>query len=512
MNDSTIDVKKEYQKLFKQGRYIHTLQGIVALLDWDQETHMPEGAAEIRGEQLKIMAGLIHKERVSKKLTKPLGKLIDIKTGQVTATHLTPREQSALKEWRRDLLIDEALPKRFVEEFAKLCSQGILAWRKARKENDFPSFAPLLKKIVSFNRKKADYIGYQKHPYDALCDLYEPGMTSDTVTSIFDQVRKGVIPLLQKIQSAPQVDDKSLYGSYPEEKQLALSRQLLEAMGYPFKQGRLDLSTHPFSSSAHPTDSRVTTRLHPDNIFNCISTVLHEGGHSLYEMGLPIAEYGSPLGQSISMGIHESQSRFWETRIGLSQPFVSFVLPLVKKAFPDNLQGVDAPYCYRAINRVEPSLIRVEADEVTYPLHVILRYELEKALIEGSLAVAELPSAWNEKMKNYLGILPLNDREGCLQDIHWAMGSMGYFPTYALGNLYAAELFSAFQSAHPDWSNRVEQGEFAFIREFLSQNVYRWGREFRGQELIQKITGKPFGPENFLSYLQEKYRAIYHLH
>lgn len=503
------NMEKEYQKLWKQGRTIHTLQGIVSQLDWDQETHMPEAAAEIRSEQVKVLAGLIHKEKIGRKFTAPLEKLMDIKTGEIHASHLSPRQQSALREWRRDYLIEVALPKRFVEEFAKLSSQAIVAWREARRTNNFKAFSPYLKKIVAFNRKKADYIGYQKHPYNALLDLYEPGMTADTVSDIFQNLKENNIQLLRKITQAPQVDDKKLYGSYPFDEQLTFSKKLLEAMGYNFKQGRLDISTHPFCSSAHPTDNRITTRLQPDNIFSCISTVLHEGGHALYAMGLPTADFGSPLGDAISMGIHESQSRFWETRIGLSQPFIAYVLPLLKQTFPNNLQGVDVDYCYRGINKVEPTFIRVEADEVTYPLHVILRFELELALIEGSLSIADLPHAWNEKMEKYLGIIPPNDQQGCLQDIHWSMGAFGYFPTYALGNLYAAQLFKTFASQNPDWQTKVAQGNFDFIRSFLNQHVFRYGREYRGQELIKKITGKEFAAHDFIAYLQEKYAAIY---
>lgn len=503
------ETEKTYKNLFKHGRYVQTLQGIVSLLDWDQETHMPEAAAEIRSEQLKAMAGLIHKEKVSRKFADSLGKLIDIKTGHFLALDLPTRHQSAVKEWRRDYLIEKALPKRFVEDFAKLSSNSILAWRDARKESRFSSFAPYLKKIIAFNRKKADYLGYEKHPYDALIDLYEPGMTSDAVANLFEKLKLANVALLKKIVQTPEMDNQKLCGRYSEEGQLAFSKKLLEAMGYDFKRGRLDLSTHPFSSSSHPTDSRITTRLNQNNIFDCLSTVLHEGGHSLYEMGLPIEQFGSPLCQAISMGIHESQSRFWETRIGLCKPFVRFVLPLLQKEFPSNLRDVEVEYCYRAINKVKPSFIRVEADEVTYPLHVILRFEIEKALVEGSLKVEDLPSAWNEKMQSYLGISPKTDREGCLQDIHWAMGAIGYFPTYALGNLYAAQIFDRFAILHPDWEEKVSKGDFSPIRNFLHENVYRYGREYRSLELLRKITGKEFNADDYITYLATKYKKIY---
>lgn len=499
----------DYKKLFQQSQKIEHLQGIMQLLDWDQETYMPEGAAESRSEQIKTLAGLIHKEKVCSALSKPLSNLIDLKTGKIKAKDLKTRQQHALREYRRDYLIETALPKKFVEDFAKLSSQSMTVWREARKANDFKAFAPYLKKVIDANLKKAEYIGFEHHPYDALLDLYEPGMTEKKTSAVFNPLKKGITDLLKKIKAAPKIDDKALYGQFSEEKQLEISKSLLKTIGYDFKHGRLDLSTHPFSTAPHPTDSRITTRLDPKYVFSCISTVLHEAGHSLYSMGLPMEEFGSPLGQAISMGIHESQSRFWETRIGQSLPFIQFILPLLQEEFPKQLHHLDPKSCYRMVNRVEPSFIRVEADEVTYPLHVILRFELEKALIEGSLKVGDVPHAWNEKMKELLGICPKTDAEGCLQDVHWSMGAFGYFPTYALGNLYAAQIFTLFSKSHPDWEKRVAKGKFDFIKDFLHQNVYQWGREYQSVDLIKKITGRPFSSDDYLEYLNTKYKAIY---
>lgn len=499
---------KTYEKLAKQGRYVGSLEAISQLLDWDQETMMPIGAAEFRGEELKNLAGIIHKEKTSKKISGPLGELIDLKTGEILAKDFSPRLQKALKEWRRDYIIETALPKKFVEDLAKLTSEAIVVWRNARANNQYSTFAPYLKKMIAMNRKKADYIGYKDHPYDALLDLYEPGMTSATLTRIFDDLKNSNVELLNQITRAPQVDDKALYGDYPEAKQMEFCKKLLDLVGYDPKYGRLDLSTHPFSSGAHPTDSRITTRLQKDYIFSCISTVLHEAGHALYAMGLPAEEFGTPLGGAVSMGIHESQSRFWETRIGLTKPFVSYILPILQKEFP-SLLHVTTDYCYRGINKVEPSFIRVEADEVTYPLHVILRFEMEKAFIEGSLNVKDIPAVWNTKMESFLGITPPDDAKGCLQDIHWSMGGIGYFPTYALGNLYAAAIFNKFAALNPDWEDRVSKGDLLFIRHFLHDNVYKYGREYRSQELVEKITGKPFTATDYIEYLKKKYSGIY---
>ena len=360
-------------------------------------------------------------------------------------------------------------------------------------------------------RKKADFLGYLKHPYDALLDQYEPEMTTKEVDKTFTALRESLTPLLKKIKSAKQIDDQFLHGSWNKDKQFALSIRILKSIGYDLNKGRLDFSSHPFSSAAHPTDSRITTRLTSDNLVNNIFIVLHEAGHGLYEMGLSQAEYGSPLGNARSLGIHESQSRWWETRIGLSKAFWQYFLPLLKEAFKGQIDHIDLNKFHQAINKVEPSLIRVDADELTYPLHVILRFELEKALIEGTLNVREIPEAWNAKMVEYLGIQPSSNREGCLQDIHWAMGGFGYFPTYTLGNLYASHLFDRFSKDHSDWDLRVASGDFLFIKEWLHEKIYQYGKQYSSLELIKNATGKPFSAESYLHYLKKKYSDVYKL-
>lgn len=501
--------QKDYDKLHALSHHSRTLSGIASLIEWDQETHMPPAGAGIRAEQLKTLAGLVHKERTSKKFASALSKLIDLKSGKNLAKGLSEAQQSALKHWRRDFIKDTALPARFVEEFAKLSSQAQLAWRQAKKEDSFQQFAPFLDKIIAMSRKKADYLGYSEHPYDALLDLYEPEMTTKEIRKIFTPLRQDIVTLLKKITSSKQVDDTFLHDKFDHEKQLEFGRRILKDMGYDFSKGRLDLSSHPFSSACHPTDSRVTTRIHPSSVMSNISVVLHEGGHGMYEMGLPVEQYGSPLGESISLGIHESQSRWWETRIGLSKPFWQHYLPLLKQQFKGKFDSISLENFYRAINKVEPSFIRVEADEVTYPLHVILRFELEVALIEGKLRVRDLPEAWNAKMQELLGITPSTNAEGCLQDIHWSMGALGYFPTYTLGNLYAAQFFQAFEKQYPKWADKVSKGELTFVKEWLHENVYQHGRRYSSAELIQRISGKPFSAEPYVKYLNAKYKEIY---
>lgn len=499
---------KDYENLKKISKKARVLSGVSSLLEWDQETYMPEGASEIRGEQLKTLAGIVHKEKTSPKFKKALSKLIDIETGTILNDQLSEPQKAALKVWRDDYRKDTALPAKFVENFAEITSKSILVWRNSKKTNSFLHFAPYLEKIVQMNKKKADYLGYQDNPYDALLDCFEPGLTTNEVLHIFTELKQGIVSLLSKIQSAAPVDDSLLNGDFSKEKQIEFSEQILHAMGYEKKYGRLDFSAHPFSSAAHPTDSRITTRIHSSALMSNISVVLHEAGHALYEMGLPQETYGTPLGDSISLGMHESQSRWWETRIGQSKAFWSYYLPLLKKYFPQ-ISNISLEDFYRAINKVSPSMIRVDADEVTYGLHVILRFEMEKDLINGNLKIRDIPEVWNEKMEKLLGLKPKNPAEGCLQDIHWSMGSFGYFPTYTLGNLYAAQLFEAFNQVHSDWEERLRQGELIFIKEWLNENIHRFGRQYRSQELIKKVTGQDFSASPYLQYLNQKYASIY---
>lgn len=503
------NAQKAYNRIKQQSRHIKVLEGISHLLDWDQETYMPAGAGQNRAEQLKTIAGLMHREKTSRKFRNALEKLIDIKTGTIKAKDLTSSESAALKEWRRDYLHAATLPAKFIEDFTKLTSQSIEVWKLAKQEDAFHRFAPFLEKIIGMCKKKADLVGYKEHPYDALIDEFEPNMTAKEISELFSTLRHSLTKLLKQVQGSSSIDDSFLFGNFDPQKQIEFSHLLLEAVGYDLTKGRLDLSSHPFSSSSHPTDSRITTRIHASSLTSNISTVLHEAGHSLYEMGLPVEEFGSPLGEARSLGVHESQSRFWETRIGLSKPFWRRYLPLLKEAFIGKIDNIPFEKFYKAINKVQPSFIRVEADEMTYPLHVILRFELEKSLIEGSLNVRDLPDAWNAKMKQYLGIEPKNNQQGCLQDIHWSMGGFGYFPTYSLGNIYAAHLFEGFSKDYPDWDIRVEKGEFSFIRAWLHDKIYRHGRRFSTQELLKQATGKELSSKPYLQYLESKYSEIY---
>lgn len=491
-----------YSDILRISRQSSLLEGVSHLLEWEQETYMPPGANSIRAEQLSLLAGLIHKGKTEKKFSSALAKCIDMKTGKILEEKLSVEKKVALKEWRKNFLKETALPTSFVEEFAKLTSQAMEVWRISRKEDTFSRFAPYLERIVAMNRRKAELLGYKAHPYDALLDLYEPNIKTKEINVLFSNLQKAIKSILKAIQKGPQPDDSFLFGTFDQDKQIAFGKVILEKMGYDSQHGRLDISTHPFSSSTHPTDTRITTRIHPTGIMNCITSILHEAGHGLYEKGLPQEHFGSPLGEPISHGIHESQSRWWETRIGQSEAFWHYFLPILKKTFKGKFDHVSLRQFYLALNKVQPSLIRVEADQVTYNLHIILRFEIERDLIAGMINIRDIPEIWNAKMKEYLGIVPKTNREGCLQDVHWSMGAFGYFPSYTLGNLYAAHLFNAFSKQHPDWEKRVSNGELLFIKDWLYHNVHRYGKRYTSLELLKKVTGKPFDETALITHLK----------
>ncbi|CRX39477.1 carboxypeptidase M32 [Estrella lausannensis] len=499
--------QKQYNLLFSLSKHAKTLQGISSLLEWDHETYMPEGSASIRAEQVKTLAGLVHQCKTAKEYEGALGSLINIKTGALKAKDLPLPKQRALIMWRRDFVKAKALPTSFVEEFAALTSKSVSVWRAAKEKSSFKEFAPYLKKIIDLCRKKAELIGYEKHPYDALIDEFEPGETADNLAELFGNVKPSLVSLIAKTQTKKKIDDSFLRGNFDPEKQMELGNEILKDIGFDFRYGRVDFSTHPFSSSSHPQDSRITTRKPSDNLIANISILMHEGGHSLYEMGLPEKEYGSPLAEAVSLGIHESQSRFYEIWIGQGKPFWKRYFPKLADTFGGKLKKVSFDNFYKAINKVAPSFIRVDADELTYPMHVILRFEIEKALIEGSASVNEIPDLWRSKMKEMLGIVPKTDQEGCLQDIHWSMGAFGYFPTYLLGSMYAAQIFDAFQAKNPDFEERIQKEGLSFIKDYLGKTIHRHGRQYDSRELIKRATGKAFSPAAYLNYLQKKYGA-----
>lgn len=500
-----------YAKLFELSKQFYLLNSVQSLVEWDQETYMPKDAIEQRSSQIELLAHYVHKNRTSKQFAKALDALIDIETGEIKDDKLSSPQMAALREWRRDYVKAVKLPSSFVKRYAKTVSTASHVWKTAKQHNDFRSFAPYLEKVVSLCRKKADILGFQEHPYDALLDLYEPEMKTSYLTTLFEKLKVHLKELLRAIMSKPQFQEGLLYKECPKINQLEFCNKLLHAMGFDDASSRLDLSAHPFCTGLHPKDTRMSTAIHPDNLFFAVFATLHEGGHGLYNRGLPPDQYGSPLCEPISLGIDESQSRFWETLIGQSDPFWQHFFPILQHDFPEQFSSVDFQDFYNAINAVKPALIRIEADEVTYNLHIIVRYEIEKGLIEGKIKVKDLPEIWNEKMRENLGIAPQYNGEGCLQDIHWSLGFLGYFPTYTLGNLYAAQFFNAFAHDHPDWKEKTAKGHLDFIREWLHTHIHRYGRQYTSLELCTKVTGKPLSEQPFIDYLNRKYKALYEI-
>lgn len=500
-----------YDKLLSLSKTITLMNSVEGLLDWDQQTYMPKEAIEVRALQIELLASLIHRQKTSKAFAKALSALIDIETGEVNDDRLTSVQIAALREWRRDFLKDSKLPNAFVKQFAKTTSAACHVWKTTKEHNDFKTFAPHLEKIVNLSRKKADLLGFKEHPYDALLDLFEPEMKTSILNPLFGKLKLFLTQLLKDIKVKTPFFEDFLYRHCAKHKQLEFSHKILHKMGFHLSRSRLDTSAHPFCSGLHPKDTRMTTKVHPENMMFCIGAVLHEGGHGLYNMNLNVEHYGSPLCQQVSLGIDESQSRWWETLIGQSSFFWQHFFPLLQEEFPEQFAGVLLDDFYCAINAVKPSLIRVEADEVTYNLHIIVRFELEKALIEGSLKVKEVPDAWNAKMREYLGISPEFDGQGCLQDIHWSLGAIGYFPTYTLGNLYSVQFFTAFEKAHPNWKEHVSRGALDFIGDWLKENIHQYGRQYTPDELCQKVTGKSLSEEPYVNYLKKKYSALYGL-
>ena len=504
-------MSKRYDHLATLSYRAALLSGIGMLLEWDQETLMPKGGIELRSKQSELIAGLLHKEKTGKEFEQALQSLIDLETGTILDHSLTARQKASVRELRRDYLKEAKLPIEFIEKWTMTTSAATHAWSEAKNNDDFKAFQPHLEKIVELSKQKAELLGYTEHPYDPLIDYFEPTMTTAEVVILLKRLKIPLLDLLKKIQTKHIPDSSFLKKVYPLDKQLEFGKTLLGAMGLDPKYSRLDESAHPMCVPIHPHDMRMTTRIYPTDVTCNILSCVHEGGHGLYHSNLPIADLGTPLANAASYAIDESQSRTWETIIARSYPFWEHWFPLLQNTFPTQLSKVTLEEFYQGLNTVKSSFIRTDSDEVSYNLHILLRFELELDLIEGSLKVQDLPEAWNEKMLSYFGIIPPSHSLGCLQDIHWALGAIGYFPTYTLGNLYAAQFFETFASKHPNWKKRVASGELAFIAYWQKEEIHRFGREYLPEDLVEKVTGKPLSEKPFIDYLKAKYTPLYHL-
>jgi len=476
---------------------------------------MPAGGGEARAEQISTLQGIAHQKFVSPEIEKLLDAWVDSESGAIRENPGDGWDEPArslLREVWRDYSRAKKLPSEFVMTLSRECSLAQQVWVEAKEHRNFSKFLPNLRTVLSLKREEAEYLGYRDSPYNALLDVYEPGATIAALRPLFAQVKARLVPLLKKVQqSSVQIDDAILFHTYDQARQLEFGRMILIAMGYDFERGRLDLSAHPFTTSFHPTDVRVTTRVHEHDLQSCLFSCIHEGGHGLYDQGLDPRYYGTPLGDSVSLGIHESQSRMWENCVGRSRAFWRFFYPMLQQTFHHQLRALDGEQFYAAINRVKPSLIRVEADELTYNLHIMLRFEIEQDLIEARTRPEDLPEIWNEKTDEYLGIVPSNDAEGVLQDVHWSFGAFGYFPTYTLGNLYSVQFYEQAKLEIPHLEDEIAAGQLMVLQRWLGQKIHRWGRMFTPDHLAQRVTGKSLDPEPFLSYVERKYGEIYHL-
>jgi len=478
---------------------LNALESALALLDWDQQTQMPHGGADARGEHVGILSRMAHETLTS-----------DAMRAAVDATQPENEDEAAMvRVVRRRIDLATKIPTALVEEKSRLASKAHEDWVAARRNNDFASFVPTLERMFEIARQEAEHLGYRDDIYDALLDMYEEGATAAEVRAMFEAVKGPQVELVKQIQVQGPVDDSALHGDWDPAKQKAFTEQILAKCGFDFERGRQDTAPHPFCSGWSVGDIRLTTR-YQEFLGSAIFGSLHEMGHGVYEQGQRPEWDRTPLCGGVSLGVHESQSRLWENIVGRSLPFWKWAFPQLTEYFPQ-LAPLGPEGFYRLVNKVQPSLIRVEADELTYNLHIIVRFEIESEVLKGTLAVKDMPAAWNAKYKAYLGVEPDSDANGCLQDVHWSMGSIGYFPTYSMGNLLSYQIWSKLQSEVGDTDALIESGNFAPILGWLQERIYRQGQKFAPKELVQRVTGKPMGAEDYLAGLGAKYRALYGL-
>jgi carboxypeptidase Taq len=498
---------QDYTDLTRRVRECGILESCAGVLGWDERTYMPHQGSAHRGEQVALLARLRHEM-----LTDPaVGELLSrLESSPLVADRHSDAAVN-IREVRR--VHDRAVkvPKELVEEIARVTTRCQQVWQEARQADDFAAFRPWLEKVVGLKRQEAQAVGYKDAPYDALLDEYEPGATTAQITATFKALREELVPLVSAIAASGRRPRREvLEGDFPVPQQEAFGRSAAATCGFDFDAGRLDVTTHPFCSGIGPGDCRICTRYNPRSFVDSFFGILHEAGHGMYEQGLPADHFGTPRGSAASLGVHESQSRLWENQVGRGRPFWDHFFPKAREAFP-TLHDVPADDFYFAVNDVKPSFIRVEADEATYNLHILLRFELEQALVSGDLAPADVPGAWNEKVHHYLGLTPPTYALGCLQDIHWSFGGIGYFPTYTLGNLYAAQFMERARQDLPGLDDDFRRGDFSRLKGWLRENVHGRGQRYRAAELCQQITGNPLTHKPLLTYLRQKYAPLYGL-
>lgn len=492
------------QRLFE----ISDLSNAGAVLGWDQATYMPKGGAAARARQGATLSRLAHE-----KFTDPaVGRLLDGLAAYAARQPYESDDASLIRIVRRDYEKATKVPADFVSRWSEMGSASYDAWTRARPANDFATMRPYLEKALDFSRRSADYLGPYVHIADPLIDGPDEGMTVATVRALFTELRAELVPIVRAIAEQPVADDSCLRGAFPEQKQLDFGLIPIARFGYDFDRGRLDKTHHPFCTKFSSGDVRITTRVRENEIGEALFSTLHETGHALYEQGVDPRYEGTPLNSGASAGVHESQSRLWENVVGRSRGFWEYFYPKLRDAFPDHFGQVPLETFYRAINKVERSLIRTDADEVTYNLHVMLRFDLELDLLEGRLKVKDLPHAWRARFKADFGIEPPDDRDGCLQDVHWYGGSVGgAFQGYTIGNILSAQFYAAALKAHPEITQEIARGEFGILHDWLRKKLYRHGRKFSPNEIVKRATGKPMTIAPYIAYLRGKYGALYRL-
>lgn len=499
---------EKYQALLAHANTLRDLERIQNVLGWDQQVNMPPGGVAARARQSETLARITHELLTSDKTAR----LLEDAERELAGMSYESDEASLVRVMKADYAEETRLPTSYVAEFARTKSEAREIWVQARAANDFERFRPMLERMVELAVQGAEYLGYDDHPYDALLNQFERGMTTAQVASIFDEHKPQLVRLIGEISKHnDRVDDTVLHQPYPVENQRLFALDMVKHFGYDMARGQQAVAVHPFCSTFSRGDVRITTRFNEMWLNPALFGMMHEAGHAMYEQGVAQALEGTPLGSGTSLAVHESQSRLWENIVGRSLGFWQWALPRLQTYFPDQVSGVDVDSFYRAINKVSPSFIRVEADEATYNLHIMLRFEIETGLVRGQIRVADLPREWNERFEAYLGLVPPTDALGVLQDIHWSIGLMGYFPTYALGNLLSAQYYNRALQDHPNIPEEISQGEFETLLRWFNEHIHTHGRKFTSDELTRRVTGEGIQSRDYIAYLERKLSDVYGL-
>ncbi|WP_225321434.1 carboxypeptidase M32 [Rhizosphaericola mali] len=486
-----------YTEFVEQSRKIADLQYAAAVLEWDKETYMPAKSAEIRSQQIATLSETAHTWLIDPAYENVMQQLLEQKD-------LSENELDNVKIRLKEVLRLKKKTPAFVRKMSETVSKAYHKWIEARRKNDFSIYAPALEELINLKKEEAEIYGYEEHPYDALLQEYEESASVEMLDKVFADLLPGLSEILEKYKNK-NIDTHFLHKKYDAAKQLEWGKYLAEQMGLDKDKTRLDISEHPFTTNFSATDVRITTRIDENDFSNNTWSTIHEGGHALYELGLPIEEYGLPLGTFTSLSIHESQSRFWENCVGKNGAFWYHYLPEAQRFFPEQLSEIKLEVFMQAVNRIEPSLIRTEADEVTYHFHIYIRYLIEKELIAGTISTKDISKIWNEKYKELLGIDVPDDKSGCLQDIHWSIGSLGYFPTYSLGSLYAAQFWDKLKSDNPNIESEISNGNLNTTLQWLRQNIHQYGKKYDSEQLCKKVTDSTLDSTIFLKYLEDKF-------